>query len=341
MRLGVVTTSHGHFVAAHARALAGLGHDVEVLGANVVDSPLFRAGGAPDLLEANRGAWLHAASFTARLAVRVQQRARRWDAIVAHWLAPSALVALPTTIPLLAIAHGGDIYTLRRIGLLPTTLRLLAWRGAELVFVAEHLKRACLDAAPALRTYLETARVQPMGVELARFAAERQPTDELVAVARLVPIKGLDVAIEAARISQRPLAIVGAGPERARLEHQAAGAPVRFVGGVSTDEIPALLARAAAVVIPSRELSSGRTEGTPAIALEALAAGAPVIASRVGGLAALDGVRHIEAGNVRELAAAIRDVTAQPPPATAQRAAVAHLDWRHVAPALQPRLRGA
>jgi glycosyltransferase involved in cell wall biosynthesis len=39
------------------------------------------------------------------------------------------------------------------------------------------------------------------------------------------------------------------------------------------------------VVIPSRILSDGRTEGTPVVCLEAMAAGRVVIASRVGGLA--------------------------------------------------------
>ena len=114
LRLGVVTTSYprwpgdpaGNFVAAHVAALRALGHSVEVIAAGdpatqaapeVTRLPgegLFYTGGAPDLLERAplRNA-ATAARFAARLARTVATRARRWDAIIAHWLAPSALAA--------------------------------------------------------------------------------------------------------------------------------------------------------------------------------------------------------------------------------------------------------
>jgi glycosyltransferase involved in cell wall biosynthesis len=101
---------------------------------------------------------------------------------------------------------------------------------------------------------------------------------------RLVPEKGIDVAIEACRAAGIALVIAGEGPERGRLEHaqQAAGRAgpeVRFVGHVAAAELPRLRRGAALALVPSRV-----AETLPMAAAEALAAGLPVAASRVGGV---------------------------------------------------------
>jgi glycogen synthase len=332
---------------------------------------LFYRGGAPDALErAPLRAGVAAAVFTARMTAAVTVRARRWDAIIAHWLAPSAIAALPSAPPLTAIAHGGDVFTLRRLRLLRPVLHALHHRGARLVFVSEQLRALARDAAPALASWLGGALVQPMGIELARFAAlARAPStpSTVLVVARLVPIKGVDVAIAAMRHVRSParLVIAGDGPERARLaaagertdvvgerrpaiEADDAAAPAAtiprgslwpptFLGQVTTAQRDALLRTAGVVVIPSRILPNQRVEGTPLIALEALAAGVPVIASAVGGLCELPGVWRVPPEDPRELAGAIDHALADPPSPESLRAAVATLDWGEVAPRL---LRG-
>jgi len=367
VKLGVVTTSYprfagdpaGNFVAGHVGALRALGHDVEVIAAGMPedtadgtadDTPagdavvrvggarLFYRGGAPDALErAPVRAGVSAVVFTARLTAQVTWRARRWDAIIAHWLVPSALAALPAPRPLVAIAHGGDVFTLRRMHLLRPVLWALRRRGARLVFVSEHLRAIARDEAPALASWLDAAIVQPMGLPLARFAAlERAPSDPpiVLVAARLVPIKGIDVAIAAmshVRSGAR-LVIAGDGPERARLT--ATPGAHTFLGEVTTEERDDLLRTASVVVVPSRIMPNGRTEGTPAIAIEALAAGVPVIASSVGGLCDLPGVRLVPPEDPYELARAIDQVLAHPPSAESLRAGVTNLDWREVAPRL-------
>ncbi|HEU4728085.1 MAG TPA: glycosyltransferase family 4 protein [Kofleriaceae bacterium] len=357
MKLGVVTTSYprfpgdaaGNFVAGHVAALRALGHDVEVIAAGDpgADAPgrpddalraggarLFYRGGAPDALERTPiRAGAAAAVFTARLTARVAARARRWDAIVAHWLVPSAIAALPSASPLIAIAHGGDVFTLRRLRLLGPVLAALRRRGARLVFVGGHLRAIARAAAPAHAAWLDAALVQPMGIDVARFAAlARAPSDPptVLVVARLVPVKGVDVAIAAMRHVHRRarLVIAGDGPERARLA--ALPGAHALAGEVTTDRRDDLLRAASVVVVPSRVIASGRTEGTPAIALEALAAGVPVIASAVGGLCEVPGVRLVAPDDPDALGRAIDDVIAAPPPAAALRAGVAHLDWREV-----------
>jgi glycosyltransferase involved in cell wall biosynthesis len=273
MKIGVVTTSYprwpgdsaGSFVAGHVEALRRLGHTVDVVAAADGESPLFYRGGAPDALERSPRALLAAAAFLPRFTARILRRARDWDQIIAHWL-PSAVAALPARKPLTAIAHGGDVFTLKRLGLLGPTLRML--RNARIVYVAEHLG---------------TGIVQPMGLDLAHFRAlGRAPASPpiVLVAARLVPIKGVDVAIEAmAHLPHAQLVIAGDGPERRALEARARRAPVTFLGEVDTRRRDELLRSASVVAVPSRVMPNGRTEGCPTIALEALAAGVPVVAT--------------------------------------------------------------
>jgi glycosyltransferase involved in cell wall biosynthesis len=103
-------------------------------------------------------------------------------------------------------------------------------------------------------------------------------------VARLAPEKGVDVAIDACRIAGIRLVIAGDGPERAALARRAGevagvGDAVCFVGHVEDRELARLRAGAAIALAPSR---SAETFGLAAA--EAMAAGLPVVASRVGAL---------------------------------------------------------
>ena len=346
MRIGVITTSYprftgdpaGNFVAAHVAAMRALGHDVEVIaageptndGVTRIASPLFYAGGAPDALE--RGGYvLAAASFTARLTAAVVRRARRWDRAIAHWLAPSAIAALPARVPLLAIAHGGDVYTLARTRMLAPVLAALRLRRARLAFVSDELRAFASQFGD-----VRGAIVQPMGVDTAHFAAitrapDRQPL--VVVLARLVPVKGVDVAMAAMARVRTParLIVAGDGPERARLGTLVAGA-IEMIGAVDHAGRDELLRRAAVVVVPSRVLPSGRTEGMPLVALEALAAGVPLVASAVGGLRALaDSIALVPPDDPEALARAIDTAIASPMSGAQLRAAVAHLEWSRVA----------
>lgn len=125
-------------------------------------------------------------------------------------------------------------------------------------------------------------------VEPVPVAGFEPATGDLLFVGRLRIRKGVEVALEAmARLAGegRParLLIAGEGEHRARLEACAAGLGlgrerVRFLGRASAGQVRWLLQRTAALVVPSTY------EGMPLVVLEAMAAGLPVVASRVSGI---------------------------------------------------------
>lgn len=102
------------------------------------------------------------------------------------------------------------------------------------------------------------------------------------------------------------LRIVGEGPQRAEIENAAQGLPVRMVGLVSRDEVFRLMGEAALVVVPSQWY-----EGFPLVIVEAFAAGTPVAAAEIGGLAEIvrsgeTGVKF-RPGDADSIAGALRD----------------------------------
>lgn len=129
------------------------------------------------------------------------------------------------------------------------------------------------------------------------------PGSYALVVARLSTEKGVDVAIDACRIAEVPLVVAGDGPatEALRARAQAAGGKVRFLGRVDDGELDRLRAGAALAIVPSR---SAETFGMAAA--EAMAAGVPVSASRIGALPELvEESGLVEPGDAIALAQAI------------------------------------
>ncbi len=106
------------------------------------------------------------------------------------------------------------------------------------------------------------------------------PGTYFLILSRLVVEKGISEIVRAWDDDIGELRIAGDGPQRPQLERLAAGRSVHLLGAISPEKIPALLAGARALLVPSSWF-----EGQPRVVLEAYAAGVPVIASRIGGLA--------------------------------------------------------
>jgi glycosyltransferase involved in cell wall biosynthesis len=124
-------------------------------------------------------------------------------------------------------------------------------------------------------------------VEVGRFRWDRPRSDTYVSVCRLVPNKRVDLVVEAFRRTGLPLVVIGDGPERQRLEALAAGCrQIRFLGRLAAPELSRWLEECRAYVYAG-------LEDFGIAPVEAMAAGAPVIAYGNGGI--LDSVRCLQA----------------------------------------------
>ena len=137
----------------------------------------------------------------------------------------------------------------------------------------------------------EKIHVVRCGVDLNAFRSNgrvsRNDAAVVLAVGRLVSVKGHGVLLEAiARLAESggsvTATIVGDGPRRAALEQLARqlgiGDRVSFAGSVGQDDIGRYYEDADVFCLPSF------SEGLPVVLLEAMAAGVPVVASRIAGI---------------------------------------------------------
>lgn len=156
-----------------------------------------------------------------------------------------------------------------------------------------------------IRNGIDTGVFHPGGDTGAPRPARGGPV-RIGSVGRLIPVKGFDVLVEAARRLAPDLdaeyVVVGAGAEKEALERQAEGLPISFPGGLHDPAAVADFLRTLDVfVLPSR------SEGLPNVVLEAAACGLPVVATRAPGIegAAAD-VVLVDPDDVVGLAEALR-----------------------------------
>lgn len=212
----------------------------------------------------------------------------------------------------------------------PARLAYRLWTRAHALFI-DHFVALAEPMAPEI---VEEARVDPGRVsvipdpaltdaEFASLAAiERRPCPRdgalLLGVGRLVGQKNFVLLLRAFAAyapRQDRLLIAGEGPERPRLERLAAGLGIasRVTLAGHCDDVPALLREADVFVL------SSAYEGVPAVIVEALAAGMPIVATNCSGsIAWLTGFGRdaivVASGDVEGLGRALRNVRDRPPP---------------------------
>ncbi len=195
----------------------------------------------------------------------------------------------------------------------------LAYRAAGIICLSDFMSQQVIDGFE-----LPPDRVTrvPNGMSVERWApGDEAPPREVLVVAwgRVAYEKGFQVLAGAiARLRHRVpgihCVIAGRGPYLAELQLQidveGVGDLVHLAGFVPGHELRSLLHRAGCVVIPSLYEPYGF------VALEAMAAGAPVVAARTGGLteivAGTDAGLMFEPGNRDELADRISEVLTGP-----------------------------
>jgi glycosyltransferase involved in cell wall biosynthesis len=154
-----------------------------------------------------------------------------------------------------------------------------------------------------IRAYFgRDSRVVYPPVETSRFTAA-EPGSHYLVLSELVSHKRIDEAVRAFNRLGLPLVIAGDGPDRRRLR-RLAGRNVRFLGRISDPYAAHLLATSRALVVTAEEEFG-------IAAVEAQAAGRPVIARRGGGAleTVVDGVTGLLwSGGAGELADAVRSL---------------------------------
>ncbi|ALV29375.1 glycosyltransferase family 4 protein [Pannonibacter phragmitetus] len=194
-----------------------------------------------------------------------------------------------------------------------------------LLFVADYEKAAYESKIGALRV---PSRVVYNGLLREDFepVAQQANAADFVYVGMLRQLKGTDLFIDAIydltlQTGRRISAIIaGEGPQRAEFEARAAQLGladcITFAGAMPARRA---FAMGRCVVVPSR------AEAMPYVVLEAIGAGMPIVATRVGGIPEIFGVhadRLVDSGSSSRLASAMRAVMASPERARAQTAEV-------------------
>jgi glycosyltransferase involved in cell wall biosynthesis len=173
------------------------------------------------------------------------------------------------------------------------------------------LSRSCRDLMVASGLPAPRIRIKPnfANAPLASSPPAGGPVGRFLFVGRLAPEKG--TAVLAAAMREDPTlecTIVGDGPSRADFDGIASA---RLTGWLGREDVSAHMAAAHALVLPSIWF-----EPFPLVAIEALAHGLPVIASRIGSLPEIveDGITGLlfDPGDPRDLGRKMRWVDEHP-----------------------------
>lgn len=151
------------------------------------------------------------------------------------------------------------------------------------------------------------------------------PPVRLLGLGRMVPKKGFDRLLRAARLLRDRgldfrLTLAGSGPEADRLKGLARRlgleAEVEWPGFVPHDRVPSLLAGSDILIMPSIVDSRGDRDGLPNVVVEALAHGLPVVATDISSLGRVvidrETGRLVKPDDPEGLAEAVLDLVADP-----------------------------
>lgn len=263
---------------------------------------------------------------------------RRADVIYGHYLFPTGAIAATwgrmLHVPWVLTAHGRDVANLSRRPVRAASAAGLA-HAAGVIAVSEWLAGELRGSGLTL----PEVTVANMGVDMARFA----PGDRAEARARLGVAPGGPLVLAVGGLTTRKnplvllqafarvraalpdarLAFVGDGPLRGAVEagvHRLGlGASVTLTGALPHDDVAGWMAACDVLALPSL------TEPLGVVALEALASGRPVVATRIGGTAEVVPVPAagalVDPADPADVAGALLRVLGDPPTPAACRAA--------------------
>lgn len=312
---------YGAFVAAMADALERRGLEVERVAIST----------------RSRGPLRTTAKY-AGLAGRAAGPTRRADVIYGHYLFPTGAIAATwgrlLNVPWVLTAHGRDVVNLARAPIRRATAPAVAGAAGIIAvsrYLAGELRASGLSLPPVTVANMgvDTGRFVPLDRAAARARLRLAPGGDVVLfVGGLTPRKNPLVLLQAfarVRAARRDarLVLVGDGPLRSTI---AAGArrlgvadAVVLTGALPNREVADWMAACDLLALPSL------VEPLGVVALEALASGRPVVATRIGGTPEVVPVPRagalVDPADPADVAAALLRVLAAPPTPEACRAA--------------------
>jgi glycogen(starch) synthase len=303
----------GVFVRRMEQELEARGHDIE-------RAVLDRRGGKLRHFELVRGV----------------RAARRPDVVYAHFLVPSGLIASRVDAPLVVTAHGRDVRNIGTLRGVAALTRRVVRSASTVICVSDYLRVELESKLPEAAGKTE---VVSMGVDLERF---RPPGSEPAGPTRFLCLGALNerknvvrLADAFARLGEGTLTFAGDGPLRPRLEGRER---VEVRGVVAYDEVPSIVAGHHVLCQPSLIEPFGQS------LLEGMAAGRPVVATRIGGppeFVPPEAGVLVDPLDLDGLARALRAAAELPRPNEAGRAAAAGHDVRDQAERIEAILERA
>lgn len=304
------------------------------------------------------GAYLPSAALYAASLWPVVRRYRgNIDVILATWAYPDGvaawMLAKMLDVPLVVQVIGSDIDVVSKQLSARVQLKWAMPRAHGVIAVSRELAQRCIDlgAQPEATHVICTGVDRELFRPADRSEAKRalgQPEDVrlLLFVGRLCVDKGLRELVAAfkqawAQDRSLRLVIIGDGPLLRELQEEARALSGNMLvqGALPSTQIARWLAASQLLALPSHH------EGTPNVVLEALSAGRPVVATRVGGIPDLIGEPNrgelVAVRDTEGLAHALARVAYLEPNADALAAAPELYDWDENARRMITVLRGA
>jgi colanic acid/amylovoran biosynthesis glycosyltransferase len=231
----------------------------------------------------------HTICFFARTVEK--QHSRHIHACFLSWPACIGLgISTLTKLPLSISAHARDIFVeAGAVGLKVQRAMFISCCTKQGLKYLENN----IDSAYHNRLLLNYHGIEPDSSCNNFNNSEKEPSEFIIAVGRLVEKKGFDHLIEAFAevLKNRPdvsLVIAGDGPQRqflkGMIERTGLADKVHLAGRLDHNEVLKLIRQAKILIVPSVIDADGDRDGLPNVILEAFSVGTPVIASNLAGI---------------------------------------------------------
>lgn len=240
-------------------------------------------------LRSNRLNYLKVPFLLFAMYFELMKYSRDADIVHANWLIPQGVVQSFIKKPFIVTGHGSDVTAFN--GPFSKSLkRRVIKRASAVVVVSNYLKDLTNELLPNNKT-----TVVSMGCDCHGFGPgfrkenyfNQNGKRVILFVGRLTEGKGVSFLISAMnKIDNAMLVIAGSGDDEGRLREIAkpVSEKVIFLGAKTHEELRTIYASSDVFVMPSITLMNGASEGFGLVALEAMASGIPVVASKSGGI---------------------------------------------------------